>query len=208
MLAAITNGLLDLVAPRTCPACDLDLAPGEKGFCGACAPLLERLPEDGGRHAAYAFGGPLADAIRRWKYDRRTDHSGALAALLVGACAPFGGRIDAVVPIPLHPRRLRERGFNQASLLGAVVARRLGVPLDAGRLRRLRDTAAQAGLSATDRGHNVRGCFAARERTRHPRVLVIDDVRTTGATFAEAARALRDAGAIDVHVIALAGADD
>lgn len=153
------------------------------------------------------FGGPLADALRRLKYARRTELVPALAALLAGACAPLAGRVDAVVPIPLHPARLRARGFNQAALLAAPVAARLGVPLDAGALRRVRDTPAQAGLGASDRASNVRGCFAARLRPGRTRVLVIDDVRTTGATFAEAARALREAGAIEVHVRALAGAD-
>lgn len=208
MLAAITGGLLDLLAPRTCPGCDLDLPPGEAGFCGACAPLLEPMTRERAGDAAYVFGGPLADAIRRWKYRRRTDHAPALAELLAAACAGFAGRIDAVAPIPLHPKRLRERGFNQASLLGSVVAHRLGVPLDAGALRRTRDTQAQAGLAARDRADNVRGCFVARARATRTRILVIDDVRTTGATFAAAATALRAAGAVEVYVMALAGAEE
>ncbi|UJR80727.1 ComF family protein [Sandaracinus amylolyticus] len=207
MLDIAWNGLLDLLAPRTCPGCDLDLPPGVNAFCGACDVLLERLTPDRGANAAYEFGGPMADALRRLKYGRRTDHVAALGALLADACASFAGRVDAVVPIPLHPKRLRERGFNQAALLAAPVASRLGVALDAGALRRTRDTPAQAGLGAADRASNVRGCFAARVKPSRRRVLVIDDVRTTGATFADAARALREAGALEVHVIALAGAD-
>lgn len=208
VLHAILGGLLDLLAPRSCPGCDLALDPGEVGFCGGCAPLLERLDPSAAGGAAYLFGGPLADAIRRLKYRGRTDHAGALGRLLADACAPLAGRVDVVVPIPLHPRRLRERGFNQASVLGAFVAERLGVPLDASGLQRLRDTPAQAGLDAIRRVDNVRGCFAGRVRLERTRVLVLDDVRTTGATFADAARALSDAGATEVCVRALAGAED
>lgn len=207
VLSAITSGLLDLLAPRTCPGCDLALDPGQIGFCGACAPLLDALDPGSSGGAAFVFGGPLADAIRRLKYRRRTDHAAPLGALLADACAPLAGRVDVVAPIPLHPRRLSERGFNQATLMAAIVADRLGVPLDCGALRRVRDTRAQAGLDAHARVDNVRGCFAGRVSLERLRVLVVDDVRTTGATFGEAARALGDAGAIDVHVRALAGAE-
>lgn len=204
---AALRGLFDLLAPRTCPGCDLALDPGEDGFCGACEPLLEPLPETETRNAAYAFGGPLADAIRRVKYGRRTDHVAPLARLLASSCASYAGRVDAVVPIPLHPLRLRDRGFDQAALLAGPVARSLGARLADGALVRLRDTPAQAGLAMRARADNVRGCFSARVPRGVARVLVIDDVRTTGATFADAARALREAGVIEIHAMALAGAD-
>jgi ComF family protein len=204
----VFGGLLDLLAPRRCPGCDLDLPPGETGFCGACAPLLERLTDARGSQAAYAYGGPLADAICRFKYGGRTDLAEPLGRLLVSACTPFAGRVDAVVPIPLHPRRLHERGFDQVALLAAPVARALGVPLDLGSLRRVRDTASQAALAtARERADNVRGCFVARVRPERPRILVLDDVRTTGATLAEAAGALTAAGACEVWLMALAGAE-
>jgi ComF family protein len=204
VIDVVIGGLLDLLAPRTCPGCDLDLPAGELGMCGACAPLLERMPEGSG--AAYAFEGPLGDAIRRWKYGRRTDHTAPLGELIADACTGYAGRVARVVPIPLHPRRLRERGFNQATLLARAVARRIGAPLDVRCLARARDTRASAGLDAAARADNVRGCFVARAPAI--RLLVIDDVRTTGATLAEAARALREAGAQEVHVMALAGVDE
>ncbi len=205
MFRAAFNGLVDLLAPRSCPGCDLVIDPGQIGFCDACEPLIERLDAKAGANAIYAYGGPMGDAIRRLKYEARTDHVVALGALLADACADLAGSIDVVVPIPLYPRRLRERGFNQAALLAHPVARRLSVPLDTRVLRRTRDTRAQAGLDAMTRASNVKGCFVA-NRVRGRRVLVIDDVRTTGTTFSEAFRALHESDARTVYGRALAGA--
>jgi ComF family protein len=157
--------------------------------------------------AAHLYAGPLADAIARVKYGGRTDLSPALAQLLAQAALSYAGHVDCVVPLPLHPRRLRERGFNQSALLGAGVARALGVRLRVELLRRVRDTAAQAGLSRELRATNVRGAFVAQQVVASPpRVLLIDDVRTTGATLATAADALRAAGCSDVVTLALAAA--
>lgn len=205
VLPAWAHGLLDLLAPRSCPGCDLDLPPGAMGACGACEPLLERLPRERGLDAPFAYGGPLADAIRRLKYAGRTDLAAPLGALFADACGAMNGRVDRVVPVPLHPSRLRARGFNQAALLAAPVARKLGVPLETHALRRVRATDAQAGLDASARADNVRGCFVS--RPVRGRILVLDDVRTTGATFADVARALREAGAAEVLVLALAAAE-
>lgn len=202
---AAFQGLVDLLAPRTCPGCDLGVEPGHVGFCGACEPLLERLDAQDRANAVYAYGGPMGDALRRLKYEARTDLVAILGALFADDCTELAGSIDIVVPIPLHPRRLRERGFNQAALLARPVAQTLAVPLDTRVLARVRDTRAQAGLDATSRAHNVKGCLVARP-LRGRRILVIDDVRTTGATFTEAFRALREAGASEVHGRALAGA--
>lgn len=202
MLRPILNGLLDLVAPVCCPGCDHALEWGERGFCSACAPLLDRLPPG---PALYAFGGPLADAVRRFKYAARLDLVEPLAALLVHAAPLHAGKVDAVVPLPLHPSRLRERGFDQTALLAAPLAAALGVPLDTRRLRRIRPTPPQASLAEAQREANVRGAFeATRDETRR-RVLLLDDVRTTGATLRSAAGALHRGGASQVRLMALAG---
>jgi ComF family protein len=171
--------------------------------------LLERLEvgELGAPgSAAYAYGGPLADAIVRLKYAGRTDFVPPLAALLVEAVLGHAGRVDRVVPVPLHPSRLRARGFNQSALLAAPVARALGVALDVEALVRVRETREQAGLSQKARSHNLDGAFAVRGPRRAGRVLLIDDVRTTGATLAAAAAALTTSGCAAVYTFALARA--
>jgi ComF family protein len=154
----------------------------------------------------FVYGGPLAEAIRRFKYHGRTEIAPALGQLLSGAVLPYVGRVDLVMPVPLYPSRLRARGFNQAALLAKPVARRLGLPLDVMALGRIRDTAEQAGITRAERALNVKGAFVARAPRRPSRVLLIDDVRTTGATLAAASEALLNAGYSSVHVLALAGA--
>jgi len=128
--------------------------------------------------------------------------------LLARHVAAAGSRLpQALVPLPLHAARYRERGFNQAEVIARHVASRTGVPLDALLLQRLRATAPQTTLSASERRHNCTGAFAARPGRRSPaRVALLDDVMTTGSTAAAAAEALRAAGArhVELWVCALA----
>lgn len=122
------------------------------------------------------------------------------APFMLGAVRE-AGRFDAVVPVPLHRSRLARRGFNQAAGLGREVAGRLGAGI-AETLRAVRATRDQVELSATERRANVRGAFRAEGRVRG-RVLLVDDVLTTGATLSEGARVLKDAGAQEVHALCL-----
>lgn len=206
-LAAILGGFLELVAPRRCAACDATLEPSEDGFCGACAPLIEPLSGAEASVAALRFGGPLADAIRRFKYAGCSELAPVLASLVRERARALGAEVDAVVPVPLHPRRLRERGYDQASLLAAEIARHARLPRRLDLLRRVRDTVPQASLERPARLGNVRDAFVASPRARGLRLLVVDDVRTTGATMGEACRALLAAGALRAHSFALALAD-
>lgn len=191
---SILGGVLELVAPRRCGGCDLELPPGVVGFCEVCASLLEPAA---GEQAAYLYGGPMSEAIRRLKYRGRSELAEPLGARLARACRSLAGEVDLVVPVPLHRRRLAERGFNQSALLARRVARALGVPHRPRLLRRTRDTPPQAGLDEPGRAENVRGAFVA--KPIRGRVLLIDDVRTTGATLPACSEALREAGAERVH---------
>ncbi len=154
-------------------------------------------------------------AIHALKYGGRTVVAGPLAGLLAEAGPRLLGgvpreRVDALVPVPLHRGRLAERGFNQAELLARPCARRWGMPVLSRALVRTRHTRPQAELEGAARHDNVAGAFAV-VRSREVvgrRLLLIDDVLTTGATAAAAARALRYGGAAEVGVLVLARVAD
>ena len=203
----------DRAIPR-CPQCARGFATHEAisgGPCGVCqreAPAFDRAAVAG------PYEGALRRAIHLFKYDRMKplvrplgERLAVAARGLSGFDAPSG--FDAIVPAPLHWGRRWERGFNQADLLAREVSRRSGIPLDR-RLLRTRSTPPQAGLSAAERRRNVRGAFrAAREKAsiRGKKLIVVDDVMTTGATLEACARALKRAGAAEVAVLTLARAD-
>jgi ComF family protein len=155
----------------------------------------------------YESDSPLAELIHRWKYGRDASLSGELTALFVAAC-PFTVDHDALIPVPLHVKRLRWRGFNQASVLAAALARHAGVEVLPHALRRIRATVPQVELAQPDRRRNVAGAFVAPQPAilNDRRLLLVDDVGTTGATVRECARVLRASGARSVDVVVLARA--
>jgi ComF family protein len=153
-------------------------------------------------------GQVVPSIIRRHKYGRDQSLSGALAQCL-GETLPLDGNdYDLVVPVPLHRRRLRWRGFNQAALLGRAVARKMGCPLDVATLTRVRNTPPQTEQDSSRRRQNVHGAFAVMrpDRIANRRLLLVDDVMTTGATLDECARMLLAAGAQRVDVLTVARA--
>jgi ComF family protein len=201
-----------LLAPDVCAGCDARVAVFTV-FCAACAATLAPPGETrDDETAAHSYGGALGAAITSFKYGGRVDRARPLAHLLRRALGPL--RADppsVVVPVPLHRARLILRGFNQASLLAGPVARDLAARFAPCALARTRDTPAQASLDRVARRRNVHRAFALRPRggfVPGDRVLLVDDVRTTGATIDACVTALREAGARDVRTLILAVADD
>lgn len=154
------------------------------------------------------YSGTLRHLVRELKFRNRRRVAERFAEMIerdpqaVELLASGG----VLVPVPLHPRRRRERGFNQSELLASALARRSRLPLAARALVRRRDTPTQTGLSAAQRRDNVRGAFAIRERSKVAGriVVLVDDVLTTGATVRECAAALLEAGALSVRVLTVA----
>jgi ComF family protein len=221
LLFALLRMLLDAVkgalGPPTCAACDARVR-AHVVFCSACAATIAPPPEpdeiDGASPrladilAFGAFGGALAIALRRLKYQDRPDLGAPLGHLARRTARLAGLTADLVIPVPLHPRRLVERGYNQAALLAAEVAIELDAPLAARALIRLRHTPQQARSDRASRLGNVREAF----RARHPltlrgrRVVLVDDVATTGSTLTACAEALLAAGAASVTAVVIARA--
>jgi ComF family protein len=198
------------LAPPRCAACDARVRLLAV-FCEACASNAQAPPAaQSGERVAFAYGGAVARAIARFKYERRPDLARPLGDLLWRAVEPDADALSGaiVVPVPLHPRRLAERGYNQSALLARRLAGRLGARVAPLALARTRDAPAQATLDRRDRLSNLQGAFRAREadRVRGRTVLLVDDVRTTGATLACCAEALAAAGAAGVAAAVLAQA--
>jgi len=196
----VIGGIVSLLAPRRCAGCD-EILEVSGVFCDACATLVELTSN---RCAVFEYGGPIADAIQRFKYDGRSELGAALGSLMAVAAHPWAGKVDAVVPVPLHWRRRRSRGYDQAALLSKPVAKSLGVPVMLRGLRRVRNTPSQVDLPHRERQQNIAGAFAPWRLRGLGRVLLIDDVRTTGATLRAASEALRAGDVSEVHSFVLA----
>lgn len=203
MTSGLRDAALDLLLAPRCAGC------GAAGswLCLGCRELCEPV-RHGNITAAGTYGGALREAIHRFKYDGErglANELGALVAARVASDLATGVTLDVVVPAVLHRERARSRGYDQASLLAAVVAERTALPLRAP-LRRIRATAPQVALDHAARAQNLRGSFVAEAGAlRGAHVALVDDVATTGATLAAATGALRAAGARSVlaYVVAL-----
>jgi ComF family protein len=185
------------------PACRICSTPFSSEYSDICAGCLEDRPLFS--HALFfgIYEGPLAAAIHYYKFHGIKRLHKPLGRFML-SLAPSG--IDAVVPVPMTAGRLRERGFNQSLLLAKVIAGNARVPFMYEGLLKKADTLPQIGLSAVRRKSNIRGAFSATRRFDGMRLLLIDDVMTTGATAGECSKALIKAGAEKVVVLVLARA--
>ena len=166
--------------------------------------LPVELPNITRAFAACTYAYPLDELIKAFKFRRDMAAMGAGLALIAESVSSYSLTFDAVIPVPLGPRRYLSRGFNQAALLGRGVAIATGAKLTVGAVRRVADREPQSSLDARARRRNIRGVFQVRKRLDGQRVLIVDDVLSTGATVSELARCCRRAGANGVDVLTLA----
>ncbi len=215
-LAAPLADLLEFLLPQRCPGCGAPADPARllcasclarlpvlgRPLCARC--LLEDRPPDvcrshaGDRvYAAWIYDDRVAGLVQALKFAGRPGLAHPCALAIAAALPPGSRAPDLVASVPLHAVRRRERGYDQAACLGVALADELGVPFVPGLLRRARETRPQSGLGAAARRRNVRGAFHVTRPAwvRGRRVLVVDDVLTTGATLAECLAVLRAAGA-------------
>ncbi len=198
-----------LIRSPLCNTCGIPFETtwGNDHLCGGC---ISAPPRFTAARAAASFSGPVRDLIHRLKYNRRVQLSRPLGLLAGKELLPFieAASPDLVIPVPLHVKRLRQRGFNQAVLLGENLARQWRLPFSRTNLQRIRWTEPQINLSAAERVANVRGAFSIADpsQLRGKRIVLVDDVFTTGSTVAECARVLFRADAEAVHVATVARA--
>ena len=206
----ILDGMKDALWPRRCAVPDCG-RPSDRPGSYICSRCLATLPWfDEYAKSAFAYLSPVAALVKKFKFNGARHLARDFAALLARSFEKKhdAAEVDLVVPVPLHPRRLRERGYNQSALLAASFARLLGRQFDGRSLVRIRDTEHQARSTGEERRRNLKGAFqvVAPENVRGRMVVLIDDVITTGSTINECVATLVGAGAYRVQAFALAKA--
>jgi ComF family protein len=198
---------VDFIGPPMCSCCGFpfELAPAEGTRCGACE---RRAPAYDHARAVMAYDAGSRDLILGFKHADRTEGAPAYAAWMARAAADLLDTVDLIAPVPLHRWRLLRRRYNQAALLANGLAARTGLPSVPDLLIRKRNNPSQGHLSPEGRWRNVRGVFAPHPgrtaRLAGKRVLLVDDVLTSGATVEACAKVLRRGGATGVDVVTLA----
>jgi ComF family protein len=193
------------IEPPFCQQCASPFAGAvtESFVCGYCQDLQFSFQRT---VCACRAEGIVRDCIHRFKYQREMYFGPHLIDWLMEPARRWidWQQVDAIVPVPLHPRKKREREFNQAEYLASAMSRAFRVPVMAGNLRRVRDTPTQTALDAEERSANLRNAFRLRSPARiaGKRIVLVDDVFTTGATMDSCAKVLTAAGG--GHIIALA----
>jgi ComF family protein len=198
-----------------CDACRAAVQPILPPWCEVCGELHtpDRLCHNCRQHplqiekirSAAVFEGALRQAIHRFKYERWSSLAEPFGEMLADFWRAERLTADWLIPVPLHPSRERDRGYNQSELLARDLSRRVGVRISGRGLRRTRATAVQMTLNAAQRRENVAGAFECTDsRIRNAHVIVIDDVGTTGATLEACAQAVLKAGAVSVMGLTLA----
>jgi ComF family protein len=195
------------IVPPFCARCGLpfDYDPGAEAWCGNC---LAQTPPFEHARAAMTYDEISRGIILAYKHGDRLDLTPIIATWVCAAGKELLADADAVIPVPMHPRRLFQRRYNQAAVLAQAVGRLSNVDVMVDVLRRTRSTPSQGGLGRKAREKNLRGAIVSTAAMQSMlvgrRLLLIDDVLTTGATVAACSRALLKAGALRVDVLTLA----
>lgn len=196
-----------VIQPPFCEQCGNPVA-GKVEHAYRCAHCAQMNPDFHIARSCVRYDGAVRDMILSLKYHSALWLVHDMLPLLEACCESFLAihEIDLVMPIPLHPVKKRDRGYNQASVLGKPLAAKLGIPWEPRCLQRIRQTGTQTRLTARQRITNVKGAFKVRwpQWLEGKNILIIDDVMTTGATVSEAARELRKSGAGSVAVLTVA----
>jgi ComF family protein len=200
--------LMQMIASPLCVECGIPfIGVGEDHPCGGCITSHHHF---NAARAALVYDGAGRDLIHSFKYRNKTHLRRPLALLTIERLSEFVRlrQPELILPVPLHRKRLRSRGFNQAILLAEIFSTHWHIPLDRHNLRRIRCTEPQVNLSARERHENVKGAFSVQnsDPVNGRRVLLVDDVLTTGSTVEECARVLKAVGAAEVTVVTVARA--
>jgi competence protein ComFC len=216
------RSLLDFVYPPVCWGCHLSLASDEAVLCHRCVKTLPHLQQPAlpsnrlswlqleriffdGTLAVYQYSAIVQELVHQFKYNGMTFLASLFGKAIASRLLQNSEEIEALVPVPLHRSRLRERGYNQSLLLAQQIAKAIGAPVIEGRLVRVKNTMSQATLTRQERMSNVTNAFQLKqpEIFKGKSIGLVDDVFTTGSTMNECARLLKEAGATSVTCISI-----
>ncbi len=175
-----------------CPQCGLLSFEGQ--LCGAC---ITSPPDFDATKAAFTYQYPISQVLQQYKYNQQLFLAETFAELMLNNLE--ANNIDLIIPMPLHPSRLQERGFNQSLEIARIIGKRLNVPITSQAVARIKQSPPQASLPLKERVKNMKGAFACYEDLSGLRIALIDDVMTTGASLNALAKAVKAKGAAHVE---------
>lgn len=189
---------------EACPICGIPIpARREKGRCGRCS---KKQPPFDSTFALFTYDEPVRYLIRSLKYNANYPVGRLLGSLMAQALLSHPNRPQLIIPVPLHPIRFRERGFNQAIEIARPISKTLGIPIALDQCVRTKETQVQSGLPARQRTKNIKHAFNIRQPIEASHVAILDDVVTTGATVTELAKTLHSEGINQIDIWACARA--
>ena len=196
---------LSRISPA-CQRCGMPLTGDETGKPSICGECLQTPPPFQYTLSPYYYQPPLVQLITQFKFDHRLLMARIFAGLLAKHLSPERHKAECIIPVPLHPHRLRERGYNQSLEIARLLGRQVGIAVDYQLCQRTRYTAPQTGLAAKERKSNVKNAFGLNGPCTYKHVVIVDDVITTGHTVTELAKLLRNNGVDEIEVWSLARA--
>lgn len=200
------KAVLDVLFPQhlKCHCCGVEAVVNDYGVCESCEKSLLFVSDPAAIEGVDGFSSPLLynetvrDAMIPFKYHGAVYKKEFLTHFIA---VPDDWKADCIVPVPLHPNRLRSRGYNQSKVLAEVIAERTGIPIREDLILRIKDTPNQARMQKQERIENVKGAFSAQPECKGLNIILVDDVRTTGSTLRECALELKRKGAEKVYAV-------
>lgn len=194
---------------KACPRCALPLHQHKHHDVEMCGQCQKEQPPFTRSYCLFHYQPPIDQLISRFKFNQQLSYSrlfGYLLAERITALYPSDSLPDVMIPVPLHRKRLQERGFNQAQEIARYCALKTGIPVKTDYCRRDKHTQHQLGLSALERRRNLKDAFSCKPLPKNCRVALVDDVMTTGATLKALTLSLQQSGCAEVHLWCIARA--
>lgn len=192
-----------VITEPMCKKCGKPIENGEREYCSDCAGKKHRYRQG---KAVFLYRAGMKKSMYRFKYSNRREYAQFYAKKAVDIYGEwiFRNRIEVIVPIPMYPKKKRQRGYNQAEVFARALGKELGIPVDTGVVRRIRNTVPQKALNDKERQRNLKNAFQlAANIVKYNQILLVDDIYTTGSTMDAVADVLLSGGAQNIYYICI-----